>query len=201
MRERIAGLAALRGWRRLACAFVAGAFGALAMPPYGFLPALAVALCVAVWLMDGAMAGRRRIGPAFLIGWAWGFGFLTAGLWWLGSAFLVEADEFLWALPLGVTAPSPRKFEVRRDAGTCWSRMFHAPIYGLGPRFRFAGWMQRGHQFLYRRRQSFQARNLMISSCGLLRQMMHVLHHTMVSPRTTCKRNESMKYDEGDISA
>ncbi len=102
MRERIGVLAALRGWRRLACAFVAGAFGALAMPPYGFLPALAVALCVAVWLMDGAMAGRRRIGPAFLIGWAWGFGFLTAGLWWLGSAFLVEADEFLWALPLGV---------------------------------------------------------------------------------------------------
>ncbi|MCJ2013814.1 apolipoprotein N-acyltransferase [Methylobacterium sp. J-076] len=95
----------MRGWRRLGGAWVAGAFGALAMPPYGALPALAVSLCLAVWLMDGALAGRRapgRAGAAFLIGWAWGFGFLTAGLWWLGSAFLVEADEFLWALPLGV---------------------------------------------------------------------------------------------------
>lgn len=98
-------IATLRGWRRLALAWIAGAFGALAMPPYGFLPALAVALCIAVWLVDGAVSDRqtlRRMGPAFLIGWAWGFGFLTAGLWWLGSAFLVEADEFLWALPLGV---------------------------------------------------------------------------------------------------
>ena len=99
---RVGRLASLRGWRRLACAWIAGAFAALAMPPYGLLPTLAVSLCVAVWLMDGAMDGRRRLGPAFLIGWAWGFGFLTAGLWWLGSAFLVEADEFLWALPLGV---------------------------------------------------------------------------------------------------
>ena len=95
----------LRGWRRWGAAWIAGALGAAAMPPYGFLPALAVSLCVAVWLTDGAVADRspgRRALLAFLIGWAWGFGYLTAGLWWLGSAFLVEADEFLWALPLGV---------------------------------------------------------------------------------------------------
>ncbi len=96
---------ALRSWRRLGLAWIAGAIGALAMPPYGFLPALALSLCVAVWLVDGAAAARRpgaRARLGFLIGWAWGFGYLTAGLWWLGSAFLVEADEFLWALPLGV---------------------------------------------------------------------------------------------------
>ncbi|WP_370693813.1 apolipoprotein N-acyltransferase [Methylobacterium sp. NEAU K] len=95
----------LTGWRRFGLAWLAGALGASAMPPYGFLPALAVSLTVAVWLMDGTAAGRstlRRLWPCFLIGWAWGFGYLTAGLWWLGQAFLVEADEFLWALPLGV---------------------------------------------------------------------------------------------------
>ncbi|MFC6790463.1 apolipoprotein N-acyltransferase [Methylobacterium komagatae] len=105
-RPRFAGgVGRLRGWRLLACAWGAGAIGALAMPPYGFLPALAVSLTLAVWMMDGAGLGRSRkgrLGPAFLLGWAWGFGFLTAGLWWLGKAFLVEADEFLWALPLGV---------------------------------------------------------------------------------------------------
>ncbi|GJE25611.1 apolipoprotein N-acyltransferase [Methylobacterium organophilum] len=92
---------ALRGWRRLALAFVAGASGALAMPPFGFLPALVLALAPAIWLLDG-LDGRRPLRLAALIGWAWGFGFFTAGLWWLGAAFLVEAEEFAWAMPLGV---------------------------------------------------------------------------------------------------
>ena len=95
----------LTGWRRFGLAWLAGAFGALAMPPYGLLPALAISLGVGVWLMDGAATARtplRRFCACALVGWAWGFGYLTAGLWWLGSAFLVEADAFLWALPLGV---------------------------------------------------------------------------------------------------
>lgn len=94
------------GWRRLLVASLAGAVGALAMPPFGAFPALLVSVSIAVWLVDGAATGRRgdraSILACFVIGWAWGFGYLTAGLWWLGSAFLVEADEFLWALPLGV---------------------------------------------------------------------------------------------------
>ena len=141
------GLASLRGWRRLACAFVAGAFGALAMPPYGVLPALVLSLSVAVRLINGAMAGRRSPGPAFLLGWAWGFGFLTAGLWWLGKAFLVEADEFLWALPLGVVGLPfglglfyGAGFAV---AGLAWTRgpaRIAALAFGLGG----AEWL-RGH--------------------------------------------------------
>ncbi len=95
----------LTGWRRLGLAWLAGALGALAMPPFGILPALALSLSLAVWLTDAAAADRpvlRRILPCGLVGWAWGFGYLTAGLWWLGAAFLVEADEFAWAMPLGV---------------------------------------------------------------------------------------------------
>ncbi|GEO14112.1 apolipoprotein N-acyltransferase [Microvirga aerophila] len=94
------------GWRRWLVAFAAGAVGALAMPPFGVLPALAVSLTPAVWLLDGSMkAGpSRRSGlkAAAGIGWFWGFGYFVAGLWWLGAAFLVEADQFAWALPFGV---------------------------------------------------------------------------------------------------
>lgn len=92
------------GWRRLALAFGAGAIGALAMPPFGILPAMAIALTAAVWLIDGAAAGGRFRSALFaaVAGWWWGFGYFLAGLWWLGSAFLVEADQFAWALPLGV---------------------------------------------------------------------------------------------------
>jgi apolipoprotein N-acyltransferase len=98
------------GWPRRGIALMGGAMGALAMPPFGFFPALAVSLIVAVWLIDGsADAGRRgatRAGlwAAFFAGWWWGFGYFLASLWWLGAAFLVDADRYAWALPLGVVA-------------------------------------------------------------------------------------------------
>ncbi|HEY7383353.1 MAG TPA: apolipoprotein N-acyltransferase [Beijerinckiaceae bacterium] len=95
------------GWQRCLCACLAGAVGALAMPPFGILPALAVSLTIAVWLIDGAAAGQRYRTAATLLsaavaGWWWGFGYFVAGLWWLGAAFLVEAEQFAWALPFGV---------------------------------------------------------------------------------------------------
>src|SRR4051812_31525983 len=95
------------GWRRLLVAWLAGAAGALAMPPVGVFPALALSLTIAAWLIDGAATGGRlrsaaTLGSAALAGWAWGFGYFVAGLWWLGAAFLVEADEFAWAMPFGV---------------------------------------------------------------------------------------------------
>ncbi|HEX8164372.1 MAG TPA: apolipoprotein N-acyltransferase [Beijerinckiaceae bacterium] len=95
------------GWTRALVAFAGGAFGALAMPPFGILPALAVSLTVAVWLIDGAATSGRFGGASTFVsaaaaGWWWGFGYFVAGLWWLGAAFLVEADQFAWALPFGV---------------------------------------------------------------------------------------------------
>jgi apolipoprotein N-acyltransferase len=97
------------GWSRRALAFLAGACGALALEPLGFLPAMALSLILAVWLLDGC-AGRRA-GASFAaraepllaaagVGWWWGFGYFLAGLWWLGTAMLVEPDQFAWALPL-----------------------------------------------------------------------------------------------------
>ncbi|WP_375462547.1 apolipoprotein N-acyltransferase [uncultured Methylobacterium sp.] len=143
----------LRGWRRLGLAFLAGAVGALAMPPVGALPALVVSLVPAVWLVDGAAGSRSRVAarivPCALVGWAWGFGYLFAGLWWLGSAFLVEADEFLWALPLGVLGLPfalglfyAAGFSV---AGLLWIRG-PARIAGLAFGIGAAEWL-RGHLF------------------------------------------------------
>jgi apolipoprotein N-acyltransferase len=148
----VLAIARLTGWRRLGLAWLVGALGALAMPPYGIVPALAVSLTVAVWLQDGAASGRtalRRFWPCFLIGWAWGFGYLTAGLWWLGQAFLVEADEFLWALPLGVIG-LPFALGLFYGAGfgaagLLWSRGA-ARIAALAFGIAAAEWL-RGHVF------------------------------------------------------
>ncbi|PTM40396.1 apolipoprotein N-acyltransferase [Bosea sp. 124] len=94
------------GWRKRLIALAAGASGALALPPLDLWPLIVVPMTIAVWLIDGAvgtsMAGRFR--AAMAVGWWWGFGFFLAGLWWLGAAFLVEADKFAWAMPLGVVA-------------------------------------------------------------------------------------------------
>ena len=95
------------GWRRLLIAAGAGAVGALAMPPVHLLPALALAFPAAVWLIDGASAGpgrfdARTLGSAFSAGWAFGFGYFLVGFWWIGAAFLVETDEFVWLMPFGV---------------------------------------------------------------------------------------------------
>ena len=101
------------GWPRRFAALLAGAVGALALAPVDLVFAMLVPMTVAVWLVDGAARGETGVGrfigwrsclAAAGVGWWWGFGYFLAGLWWLGSAFLVEPDKFLWALPLGVVA-------------------------------------------------------------------------------------------------
>ncbi|WP_375460868.1 apolipoprotein N-acyltransferase [uncultured Enterovirga sp.] len=97
----------LAGWRRALVATLAGAVGALSMPPLGIWPALAISLTAAVWLLDGSAAGNSAgraatLRRAAIVGWFWGFGYFVAGLWWIGAAFLVEADVFAWLLPAGV---------------------------------------------------------------------------------------------------
>ena len=80
------------------------------MPPFSLFVFIAAPLTIAVWLIDGAQdrgSGRPLIGSmraAFGAGWWMGFGYFLAGLWWVGAAFLVEADKFAWALPLEVVA-------------------------------------------------------------------------------------------------
>jgi apolipoprotein N-acyltransferase len=91
------------GWQRAVLAFAAGAASVLALAPFHLWPILFVTLPIAVWLIDGAGAGRLGGLPAAaLSGWWFGFGYFLAGLYWLGHAFLVDAATFGWLLPLGV---------------------------------------------------------------------------------------------------
>jgi len=133
------------GWRRRAIAFVSGAVGALALPPFSLFPLIAAPLTIAVWLIDGAHdRGERRpliasLRAAFGTGWWMGFGYFVAGLWWVGSAFLVEADRFAWALPLGVVA-LPAALAFFPAAGFAMARLVWSPgparvfalAFGLG---------------------------------------------------------------------
>jgi apolipoprotein N-acyltransferase len=138
------------GWRRLAIAAFAGAFGALAMPPLGAWPALAVSFPLLVLLLDGAHgAGRTkaRLVAAATVGWWFGFGYFLASLWWIGAAFLVEADVFGWLLPFAVIA-MPAGLALFTALGAvlallAWSR---GPwrIFALAAGFTTSEWL-RGH--------------------------------------------------------
>ncbi len=91
------------GWQRAAIALAAGAASAVAFAPFNAWPVLFVTFPVLVWLVDGSAAGRwSGAMTAALAGWCFGFGFFVAGLYWIGYAFLVDAKDFAWLLPVAV---------------------------------------------------------------------------------------------------
>lgn len=97
----------MEGWRAVLMAVLAGALSALALAPFHIWPILFLTIPVFVWLLDGAVApvgsrGLRRFWPAFKTGFLFGFGYFLAGLWWVGVAFLVEAEDFAFLLPFAV---------------------------------------------------------------------------------------------------
>jgi apolipoprotein N-acyltransferase len=91
------------GWKRAAIALVAGALSSLAMAPFNAWPVLFLTFPVAVWLIDGAAAGRwGGVPAAAMAGWWFGLGYFVPGLYWIGYAFLVDASTFAWLMPFAV---------------------------------------------------------------------------------------------------
>lgn len=110
---KIAGwLGGLTGWRKRAVAFGAGASSVLALAPFFLAPVLWLTLPVLIWLIDAAIAEPADAAPrkwyarptmaAAETGWWWAFGYFLAGLFWIGEAFLVEAQLFAIFMPFAV---------------------------------------------------------------------------------------------------
>ncbi len=91
---------ALSGWRRALVALGLGAIGTLALAPVYFVPAIIVSFAGLVWLIDGTEKDDHSLRTALWIGWLHGFGFYFAGLYWIGFAFLVDAETFGWLIPV-----------------------------------------------------------------------------------------------------
>lgn len=146
--ERLRSLRDLSGWRRLLAAMAAGASGALAMPPFGLWPVLALAFPALVLMIDGIQGGPwARLRTAAAVGWAFGFGYFLASLWWIGAAFLVEADVFAWLLPFAVLA-MPAGLGLFTAFGAVVARLLwsHGPLrlFAFAFAFTAAEWL-RGH--------------------------------------------------------
>lgn len=138
------------GFRRIAIAFAAGALSALAMAPFNLWPVMFITMPVVVWLIDGAAAGRLgAVAAAAATGWWFGFGYFLAGLYWIGNAFLVDADIFGWLLPFAVTG-LPAALACFMAAGFALARFLWTPgasrILSLAIALTAAEWL-RGHLF------------------------------------------------------
>jgi apolipoprotein N-acyltransferase len=138
---------ALGPWRRFLLAVVAGGASAGALAPLHAVPVLFATLPLFIWLIDGAGDGARGVWRAGVAGWGFGFGFFICGLYWIGFAFLVDADHFAWMIPFvavllpaglglfpAVTAALSRAF---------WSRGA-ARVLGFAGLFSLSEWL-RGH--------------------------------------------------------
>ena len=95
------------GWRRFLLMLVAGAVAGLSVPPLFLFPALFVSFPLWVWALDGAERGRgwrRLFGPAFTIGFAFGWGYFTVAFHWLGAAFFIDGGVMLALMPFAILA-------------------------------------------------------------------------------------------------
>jgi apolipoprotein N-acyltransferase len=96
------------GWRRALLLVLAGAIAGLSVPPFFILPALVIAMPVWIWALDGAEPGRgifgRLFGPAFRIGFAFGWGYFLVGFHWLGAAFFIDGGAMLVLMPFAIAS-------------------------------------------------------------------------------------------------
>lgn len=118
----------LSGWRVLLLCFVLGALSAAGLAPLHLFPVLWITFPLFVFTLDGAVSDDHKRGlskfiPAFWRGYWFGFGYFVAGLWWLGAAFLVDADKFALLLPLAVIG-LPLGLAIFFGLGAFVARMF-----------------------------------------------------------------------------
>lgn len=69
-------------------AFATGAISAFSFAPFHLFPLMPLAFAVLVWLLDASRSPRK----AALIGWLFGFGQFTVGLYWIAISFRYQSN-------------------------------------------------------------------------------------------------------------
>lgn len=85
-------------WQRAILLIVAGAASALSLPPIGFWWVWGATL----WFPLNGVIQARSMVHAGCVGLCFGFGYFVAAYHWIGFAFLVDADAYLWMMPFAV---------------------------------------------------------------------------------------------------
>jgi apolipoprotein N-acyltransferase len=91
-------LSEAKGWRRCGLLVLFGLCAAAALPPLHLVFLLVPAFAGLILMLDRPLC---RAG-AFFTGWWWGFGYFTAGLYWIANALFVDIAKFGWLVPFAV---------------------------------------------------------------------------------------------------
>ena len=126
-----------------------GACAAATLPPVDLTPLLVVAFPGLLWLDDGSSGPRASFG----LGYAFGFGFFLAGLYWIAGALFVDIATFWWLVPI-VAVGLPAAFALyvgmallAINLATKHLRLpATAEIFGFAIAWTAAEWV-RGHAF------------------------------------------------------
>lgn len=101
-------LAARSTWQRRGVATAVGALATLGHAPFQLTLVFVAAITVLVWLLDGVADRKNKRWSAFGVGFFFGLGHLTTGLYWVASAFNVDSGAWgpIWGIPatLGLAA-------------------------------------------------------------------------------------------------
>ena len=91
-------MAALAGWRRYLTALALGALLAAGLPPVDMTPVIFIVFPLYLWLDEGSPTPWA----AARLGYVFGLGYFTAGLYWIAAALFVDIARYWWALPFGL---------------------------------------------------------------------------------------------------
>lgn len=86
--------------KAVAFVFVLGLLSGLAMPPLGLWWILFLTFPIFITFLS--LRESHKFRDDVFWGWLFGFGYLLCALHWIGFAFLVNAEDFLWMMPFAV---------------------------------------------------------------------------------------------------
>jgi len=136
-------------WFIRGLAFLLGALGALAFAPLFVFPALLLSFSAIWFLLDAEIEEGSSFLRIFSLGWWFGLGHFTVGLYWITYALTVDLKAFWWLVPFALFG-IPSVLAVFTGAAFALTKVW--PYKGVSRAFAFAGiwigfeWL-RGHLF------------------------------------------------------
>ena len=92
----------LKPWPQRGVSFLLGALGALAFAPLFLFPTLLLSLSGIWFLLEKSIEARASFYKIFWLGWWFGLGHFTVGLYWISFALAVDIETFWWLIPFAL---------------------------------------------------------------------------------------------------
>lgn len=136
-------------WHIRGIAFTFGAVGALAFAPLFIFPAILLAISGVWFFLNRLLEQKASFWEIFWLGWWFGLGHFTVGLYWITHALTVDLAAFWWLVPFALLG-IPAILGV--FTGVSFMLLRFWPYEGMSRAFAFASlwvgveWL-RGHLF------------------------------------------------------